>query len=146
MAKTSLLALLAASLVAVSASPTPQVPSDPAEVEFTPYAGPGCDMSTDPFDTTKPVRYVLGPSSLAHVSSLTASHSYNVTSGTCFTPPYAFDSYVEQANDLAANGPCTVAIYSEPGCTGESRCFPFSFFPASLVSSNKRYRMPVADT
>lgn len=102
------LALLATTLSAVYAAPLAdslkvprtRIPSGAAGVTFVPDAGPGCDMSTNPGDTTQP-------------------EVYNLTSSTgCITPSYAFNSYVETANAEAASGHCAVSIFSERNCTG----------------------------
>ncbi|MCJ1288062.1 hypothetical protein MMC26_007415 [Xylographa opegraphella] len=73
---------------------------EPATVNFVPYAGPGCDMSTNPFDHTKPAVYNV------------------TTSSGCITPPYAFASYVEEANAEADSGSCALSIFTGPDCTG----------------------------
>jgi len=62
----SVLAFVASTLsAAVYAAPAATttsavpIPSGAAGVNFVPFAGPGCDMSTNPFDTTQPEVYVL---------------------------------------------------------------------------------------
>ncbi|MCJ1386975.1 hypothetical protein MMC17_010104 [Xylographa soralifera] len=99
---TSILFLAVSAISAVCAAPVADMRprQEPATVNFVPYAGPGCDMSTNPFDTTKPV-------------------VYNVTSSSgCITPPYAFASYVEEANAEADSGSCALGIFTGPDCTG----------------------------
>ncbi|MCJ1330035.1 hypothetical protein MMC10_006716 [Thelotrema lepadinum] len=101
MAPLQTLLLLATTLAAstVRATPiTPRQTSDPATVNFTPFAF-YCEMSSNPFDPTKPV-------------------SYNLTSSSgCITTPYTFISYVENANALALEA-CSVSLFSGPDCTG----------------------------
>ncbi|MCJ1235893.1 hypothetical protein MMC14_003867 [Varicellaria rhodocarpa] len=114
----SILFLLASAISAALAAPVADVQSrqEAATVNFTPYAGP-CEMSTNPHDTTKP-------------------STYNVTSSSgCITPPYAFTSYVEEANAIAANGPCALSIYSGPDCTGTvSSATLTTFYECSFAS------------
>ncbi|MCJ1396456.1 hypothetical protein MMC18_009346 [Xylographa bjoerkii] len=93
-----LLLLLASALPAIRAAPLAPRP-EPATVTFVPYAGP-CEMSTNPFDTTPPSVYNL------------------TTASGCVTPPYAFVSYVEDANAAATSGSCALGIYTGPDCTG----------------------------
>lgn len=62
----TILALLASTISAVYAAPVSDttatasapIPSGAAGVTFVPEAGPGCDMSTNPNDTTQPEVYV----------------------------------------------------------------------------------------
>ncbi|EIW80496.1 hypothetical protein CONPUDRAFT_166004 [Coniophora puteana RWD-64-598 SS2] len=81
---------------APSSSPT----SDPAEVHFIPYKYEGCRQTQNPKDQTG------------------QATSYNVTTGHCFAPGYIFTSYFQQANHLAATGPCSLSIFPEANCTG----------------------------
>lgn len=61
-----LLALLASSFSAVYAAPATvtasmPIPSGAAGVTFIPEAGPGCEMSTNPFSTAQAEVYVFLP-------------------------------------------------------------------------------------
>jgi len=93
-----MLFLLASAIAVISAAPVAPR-QEPATVNFVPYAGP-CEMSTDPFDKTQPSVYNI------------------TTSSGCITPPYAFISYVEDANAEATSGSCSLGIFTGPDCTG----------------------------
>lgn len=45
--------------------------------------------------------------------------SFNVTSGTCFTPSYAFTSYVESTNFDVSTTPCALSIFPQANCQGQ---------------------------
>ncbi|KAF2234872.1 hypothetical protein EV356DRAFT_532421 [Viridothelium virens] len=92
---------LAAAFAAVSAAPLEaRQDSAPATVNIAPYAVVGCQMSENPHSGLKP-------------------NDYNVTTGSgCVVPPYSFSSYVEEANSLAATGPCSLSLFSSADCTG----------------------------
>ncbi|KAL9090670.1 MAG: hypothetical protein Q9165_005158 [Trypethelium subeluteriae] len=92
---------LAAAFAAVTAAPLEaRQDSEPATVNFAPYAVVGCRMSQNPYSGLTPT-------------------DYNVTTGSgCITPSYSFSAYVEEANSLAATGPCSLGLYSGPDCTG----------------------------
>ncbi|EIW75111.1 hypothetical protein CONPUDRAFT_140112 [Coniophora puteana RWD-64-598 SS2] len=96
------LALVLSTAFFATASPLEAVQArdEPATVNFTPYEYVGCRQSQDPYDPATP-------------------STYNVTSGSCITPPYTFQSYVEEANSLAANGPCSLSLFPEPNCQGQ---------------------------
>ncbi|KAI9666668.1 MAG: hypothetical protein M1821_004604 [Bathelium mastoideum] len=99
----NVLVCLAAAFAAVSAAPLEaRQDSAPATVNFAPYAVVGCRMSQNPYSGLEPA-------------------DYNVTTGSgCINSPYTFTSYVETANSLAADGPCSLGLYTGPDCTGTS--------------------------
>jgi len=74
--------------------------SNVATVSFTPYALVGCRQSQNPYD------------------KLAKASNFNVTSGDCITPSYAFSAYVQMANDEMVNGPCQLVLYPEANCQG----------------------------
>ncbi|KAI9701424.1 MAG: hypothetical protein M1820_006515 [Bogoriella megaspora] len=100
---------IAVAIAAVNAAPL-EPRQDPATVNIAPYAVVGCRMSENPHSGLTPT-------------------DYNVTTGSgCITPSYSFSSYVESANDLAANGPCALSLFTGPGCTGTSSAATLTTF------------------
>ena len=73
--------------------------SEGAVVSFTPYTLVGCRQSENPYDKVKP-------------------SNYNVTSGECITPSYAFSAYVQMASEEVVNGTCSLVLYPQAGCRG----------------------------
>ncbi|KAF2095833.1 hypothetical protein NA57DRAFT_78611 [Rhizodiscina lignyota] len=102
------LAVLAAS---VAAAPLELIERQdaPATVFMTPFKQVGCLQSENPHSTEKP-------------------ESFNVTSGTCFTPDYAFQSYVESTNFNPSTTPCALSIFPEPSCGGDAAAATLTSF------------------